>query len=87
MNNFWNLASSACGFLAINKKKKLTKRQYGWKGKEGRFGLSGGIGTVTEGGNSAGGMGMGGRMGGEGGNPEAAEIWLPQKENKRESHA
>lgn len=26
MNNFWNLASSACGFLAINKKKKIDKK-------------------------------------------------------------
>lgn len=37
-----------------------------------------------EGGNRAGGVGV---TGGEGGNPEAVEIWLPQKENKREPHA
>lgn len=35
MNNFWNLASSACGFLAINTKKKIDKKTTRVEGQKG----------------------------------------------------
>lgn len=89
MNNFWNLASSACGFLAINTTSKIEQKDnMGGRAKRNVSGFllesvpSRRVGTglvkVVWGGCT---------MGGGGGDSDAAEIWLPQKENRRESHA